>query len=147
MLGRGDMLYSPVGSNKPSRLQGCYVSDEEIEAVVEYIKGDHSADYSEEIMDEIERQAITDKKQKISMADDDSSGDDPLLDEAIDIVTERGEASTSYIQRKLRVGYARAARIIDILEERGIVGPQDSSKARRVLMTKEQWLEKKAREQ
>ena len=146
LLGRGDMLYSPVGSNKPSRLQGCYVSDEEIEAVVEYIKGDHSADYSEEIMDEIERQAITDKKQKISMSDEDTSGDDPLLDEAIEIVIERGEASTSYIQRKLRVGYARAARIIDILEERGIVGPQDSSKARRVLMTKEQWLEKKARE-
>ncbi len=147
LLGRGDMLYSPVGSNKPSRLQGCYVSDEEIEAVVEYIKGDHSADYSDEIMEEIERQAVTDKKQKIAVADNDASDDDPLLDEAIDIVTERGEASTSYIQRKLRVGYARAARIIDILEERGIVGPQDSSKARRVLMTKDQWLEKKAREE
>ncbi len=147
LLGRGDMLYSPVGSNKPSRLQGCYVSDEEIEAVVEYIKGDHSADYSDEIMEEIERQAVTDKKQKIAIVENDVSSDDPLLNEAIDIVTERGEASTSYIQRKLRVGYARAARIIDILEERGIVGPQDSSKARRVLMTKEQWLEKKAREE
>ncbi len=147
LLGRGDMLYSPVGSNKPSRLQGCYVSDEEIEAVVEYIKGDHSADYSDEIMEEIERQAVTDKKQKIATMDNDANDDDPLLNEAIDIVTERGEASTSYIQRKLRVGYARAARIIDILEERGIVGPQDSSKARRVLMTKEQWLEKKAREE
>lgn len=147
LLGRGDMLYSPVGSNKPSRLQGCFVSDEEIEAVVEYIKGDHTADYSEEIMDEIERQAVTDKKQKVSVTENEPSDDDPLLDEAVEIVIERGEASTSYIQRKLRVGYARAARIIDILEERGIVGPQDSSKARRVLMTKEQWLEKKAREE
>ncbi len=147
LLGRGDMLYSPVGSNKPSRLQGCYVSDEEIEAVVEYIKGDHSADYSDEIMEEIERQAVTDKKQKVAIVDNDVPSDDPLLNEAIELVTEKGEASTSYIQRKLRVGYARAARIIDILEERGIVGPQDSSKARKVLMTKEQWLEKKAREE
>ena len=146
LLGRGDMLYSPVGSTKPSRLQGCFVSEEEINAVVDYIKGDHSADYSDEIMEEIERQAVIDKKQKVSISENDLSDEDPLLNDAIDLVTEKGEASTSYIQRKLRVGYARAARIIDILEERGIVGPQDSSKARKVLMTKDQWLEKKARE-
>ncbi len=146
LLGRGDMLFKPVGATKPNRLQGCFVSDDEVEAVVEYIKGDHSADYSDEIMSEIERQAVMDKKQKISSTDFEGESDDPMLEQAIETVIELGQASTSLLQRKLKLGYARAARLVDIMEERGVVGPYEGSKPRQVLMSREAWLEKKARE-
>ena len=146
LLGRGDMLFNPVGAPKPSRLQGCFVSDDEVESVVEYIKGDHSSNYDDDIMTEIERQAAMDKRQKISQSDDEGDADDPMLNQAIDTVIEIGQASTSLLQRKLKLGYARAARLVDIMEERGIVGPYEGSKPRQVLLTKEAWLEKKASE-
>lgn len=147
LLGKGDMLFNPVGASKPNRIQGCFVSDEEVEAVVEFVKADHTNDYDELIMDEIERHAVSDKKQKISDNDDGSDEEDPMLSSAIDVVVELGQASTSLLQRKLKLGYARAARLVDIMEERGIVGPYEGSKPRQVLISREQWLEKKAGEE
>ena len=121
LLGRGDMLFSPVGSTKPNRIQGCFVSDEEVEAVVDYIKSDHTVDYDDDVMVEIERQAAIEKKQKTGLPEDGPEGD-PMLDEAIKVVVENGMASTSLLQRKLKLGYARAARIVDEMEQRGVVG-------------------------
>ena len=144
LLGRGDMLFSPVGSTKPSRIQGCFVSDEEVEAVVEFIKGGKKADYDDNIMVEIERQAAVEKKQKTGL-DEDGPDEDPMLSDAIKVVVENGMASTSLLQRKLKLGYARAARIIDEMEQRGIVGPYEGSKPRKVLITKEQLMEHEAR--
>lgn len=143
LLGRGDMLFSPVGSNKPNRIQGCFVSDEEVEAVVEYIKGDHSADYDDDVMVEIERQAAVEKKQKTGLKED-GLDEDPMLSDAIKVVVENGQASTSLLQRKLKLGYARAARIVDEMEQRGVVGPYEGSKPRRVLITMDQLLEREA---
>lgn len=139
LLGRGDMLYSPVGSSKPIRVQGCFVNEKEIERVVSYIKNGSHADYDDEILDEIEKQAA---KEKGSSAD--SRGDeeaDELLPKAIECVVEAGQASTSLLQRRLKLGYARAARIIDEMEQRGIVGPFEGSKPRPVLITRQQWIE------
>lgn len=141
LLGRGDMLFSPVGSNKPNRIQGCFVSDEEVEAVVNYIKGDRTAQYDDNVMVEIERQAAVDKKQKTGLAED-GPADDPMIEDAIKVVVENGMASTSLLQRKLKLGYARAARIIDEMETRGIVGGYEGSKPRKVLITKEQLMER-----
>lgn len=146
LLGRGDMLFSPVGSTKPRRIQGCFVSDEEVEAVVEYIKGDRSADYDDDVMVEIERQAAIEKKQRTGLEEDGPS-DDPMLQDAIKVVVESGQASTSLLQRKLKLGYARAARIVDQMEERGVVGPYEGSKPRKVLITKEQLMEREAGEE
>ena len=147
LLGRGDMLFNPVGCSKPNRLQGCFVSDEEVEAVVDYIKGDHSCEYDEDVMQEIERQAAVEKKNKTSAGEASLDDDDPMLNAAIETVVELGQASTSMLQRKLKLGYARAARLIDIMEERGVVGPYEGSKPRQVLMTKEMLLEKQAGEE
>ncbi|MGN0492814.1 MAG: DNA translocase FtsK 4TM domain-containing protein [Acutalibacteraceae bacterium] len=143
LLGRGDMLFSPVGSTKPNRIQGCFVSDEEVEAVVDYIKGDHSADYDDDVMVEIERQAAVEKKQKTGLKED-GPDEDPMLNDAIKVVVENGQASTSLLQRKLKLGYARAARIVDEMEQRGVVGPYEGSKPRRVLITKDQLMEREA---
>ena len=143
LLGRGDMLFSPVGSAKPNRIQGCFVSDEEVEAVVEYIKGDHSADYDDDVMVEIERQAAIEKKQKTGLPED-GPGEDPMLNDEIKVVVENGMASTSLLQRKLKLGYARAARIIDEMEQRGVVGPYEGSKPRKVLISKDQLMEREA---
>lgn len=140
LLGRGDMLFSPVGTNKPKRVQGCFVSNEEISAVVNFIKGDRTADYDDDIMFEIERQAAVEKKQKTGVQEDGPS-DDPMIMEAIKVVVENGMASTSLLQRKLKLGYARAARIIDEMEERGVVGPYEGSKPRKVLITESQLME------
>jgi len=141
LLGRGDMLFSPVGSNKPNRIQGCFVSDEEVEKVVEFIKTGGTANYDDNVMVEIERQAAIEKKQKTGLAEDGPS-DDPMLEEAIKVVVENGMASTSLLQRKLKLGYARAARIVDMMHERGIVGPYEGSKPRKVLITAEQLMER-----
>lgn len=143
LLGRGDMLFSPVGSNKPNRVQGCFVSDEEVEAVVEYIKGDHSADYDDDVMVEIERQAAVEKKQKTGLKED-GPDEDPMLSDAIRVVVENGQASTSLLQRRLKLGYARAARIVDEMEQRGVVGPYEGSKPRKVLITMDQLMEREA---
>lgn len=145
LLGKGDMLFNPMGASKPSRIQGCFVSSDEVEAVVNYIKGDHSSAYDEDIMHEIERQAAVEKRQKTGLAED-GPEEDPMLSAAIETVVEIGQASTSLLQRKLKLGYARAARLVDMMEERGVVGPYEGSKPRQVLITKEQLLEKQARE-
>ncbi len=146
LLGRGDMLFSPIGSTKPNRLQGCFVSDSEVEAVVKYIKGETTAEYDDNIMVEIERQAAIEKKQKTGL-EEDGPDTDPMLEEAIRVVVENGMASTSLLQRKLKLGYARAARIVDEMENRGIVGPYDGPRPRQVLITMDQLLEQKAGEE
>ena len=144
LLGRGDMLFRPVGATKPSRIQGCFVSDEEVERVVEFVKSGGKATYDDNIMLEIERQAAIEKQQRTGVPEDAADADDPILDEAIRVVVELGQASTSLLQRKLKLGYARAARIIDQMEERGIVGPYEGAKPRQVLITREQLMEKQA---
>ena len=143
LLGRGDMLFRFAGAPKPSRIQGCFVSDDEVEAVVEFIKNGKTADYDDNVMVEIERQAAVDKKQKTGISDEESV-DDPMLEEAIRVVVENGMASTSLLQRKLKLGYARAARIVDEMEQRGIVGPYEGSKPRKVLITMDQLMEREA---
>lgn len=145
LLGRGDMLFSPIGSTKPKRLQGCFVSDEEVERVVGFVKTGSIPDYDDNIMVEIERQAAVEKQKKTGLAED-APEEDPMLDEAIKVVVEQGLASTSLLQRKLKLGYARAARIVDEMEQRGVVGPYEGSKPRKVLITREQLLEKEAGE-
>ena len=147
LLGRGDMLFNPIGANKPSRVQGCFVGDDEVEQVVDFVKKSGLADYDQEIIDEIERQATMDKKDKgisQSEGDDDS---DPMFNSAVEVAVENGQISTSMLQRKLKLGYARAARIIDQMHERGIVGPFEGAKPRQVLITAEEWLERKAGEE
>lgn len=146
LLGRGDMLFSPVGSTKPRRLQGCFVSDEEVERVVDFVKKGATARYDDNVMVEIERQAAMEKQKKTGLPEDAPEGD-PMLDEAIRVVVENGQASTSLLQRKLKLGYARAARIVDEMEERGVVGPYEGSKPRKVLITMDQLMEKEASEE
>lgn len=146
LLGRGDMLFSPVGSTKPKRLQGCFVSDEEVERIVEFVKNSGKTNYDDNIMQEIERQAAIEKQKKTGLPED-GPDSDPMLEEAIKVVVENGMASTSLLQRKLKLGYARAARIVDEMEERGVVGPFEGSKPRKVLITPEQLLEREAGQQ
>ncbi len=145
LMGKGDMLFFPTGAIKPERIQGCFVSDSEVEKVVQYLKSDHKNEYDEDVINEIERQAAKEKAAKSGLPEDRVDDDaDPMLDDAIECVVEAGQASTSLLQRRLRLGYARAARIIDMMEERGVVGPYEGSKPRQVLITKEQLLERKA---
>ena len=144
LLGRGDMLFRPVGANKPSRIQGCFVSDEEVERVVEFVKSGGKASYDDNVLIEIERQAAIEKQQRTGVVEEGANDDDPVLDEAIKVVVELGQASTSLLQRKLKLGYARAARIIDQMEERGIIGGYEGAKPRQVLITPEQLMEMRA---
>ncbi|MBR5559556.1 MAG: DNA translocase FtsK [Oscillospiraceae bacterium] len=147
LLGRGDMLYYPVGSAKPTRVQGCFVTDQEVEAVVDFVKNDaQGANYDSSIIEEIDRQAANTGKKGGGGGGGSEGGseeDEELVQAAIEAVVEAGQASTSYLQRKLKLGYARAARIVDELEARGIVGPFEGSKPRTVLITKERWYEMK----
>jgi len=149
LLGRGDMLFNPVGASKPARLQGCFVSDDEVEAVVEYVKGNRSIEYSQEIQGEIDRLAVAQKKGKGAANDSADGGDDddPMINEAIKVVVEIGQASTSLLQRKLKLGYGRASRIIDQMEARGIIGPYEGAKPRQVLISSAEWMERQAREE
>lgn len=140
LLGRGDMLFSPVGSQKPIRIQGCFVSDSEIESIVTYVKKTQDSGYDEKVIEEIERNAISDPD-KSSGSDNDSGSTDPMMQEAIKCVVEAGQASTSLLQRRLRLGYARAGRLIDEMEQMGVVGPHEGSKPRQVLLTYQQFLE------
>ena len=141
LIGRGDMLYNPLGIPKPLRVQGCYLSTAEVEAVTEYIKQSGTAQYSQEIMEHMERSASEDGG---GLYDDDDETDE-RLDEAIDIVVQSGQASASMLQRKLKLGYARAGRMIDQMESRGIIGPSDGAKPRQVLLSRTDWAEMKAR--
>lgn len=147
LLGNGDMLYSPIGATKPLRVQGCFISDEEVETLCEFIKNQGETEYDESIQKEIEAKAVIDKKLN-PFEDMGSEGNnfDPLFEKAAEIVMETGTASTSFLQRKLSVGYARGAKIIDQLQEYGVIGPAEGSKPRQVLMTKQMWLEKRAYE-
>lgn len=139
LLGRGDMLFAPVGCNKPIRVQGCYVTDREIERVVESIKTTEESNYDEEIAKEIEKGAVSENSSKGDSKVESSV--DPMMAEAVKCVVEAGQASTSLLQRRLRVGYARAGRLVDEMEQMGIVGPHEGSKPRQVLITYQQFLE------
>ncbi len=144
LVGNGDMLFSPIGTRKPVRIQGAFVSDEEREEVINFIKQEGTAEYSDEIMATIEK-AAEDKNQdngKNGGAASDADSDyDELLPQAVDVIFDTKQASVSMLQRRLKLGYARAARIVDQMEELGIVGPFEGSKPRQVLITKEQWQE------
>lgn len=136
LLGGGDMLYHPLGASKPKRIQGAFISTEEIERVIAHVKTTGAVEYSEEAQTHIE-QAAGDSPAGYDAAED----EDPLLQDAISIVVSSGQASTSMLQRRLKLGYARAARVMDQMEERGIIGPSEGSKPRRVLITKDDWME------
>ncbi len=145
LVGKGDMLYSPIGSGKPQRVQGCFVTDAEVEAVANYVKEHFSSTYDQSVMDDIERKAeqTGSKGAPPTASDPDPSPDelahDEMLPEAVEVILETKQASVSLLQRRLKLGYARAARIVDEMEEMGIVGPFVGSKPRQILITKEQW--------
>ena len=149
LVGRGDMLYAPIGAGKPLRVQGCFVSDPEVEAVATYVKDNFSNSYDQQVMEEIERKAAQTGSGKTASASDpeptaaETDGDE-LLPAAVDVILETGQASVSMLQRRLKLGYARAARIVDEMEEKGIVGPFQGSKPRAILVTKEKWEAMKA---
>ena len=143
LLGKGDMLYFPAGAAKPTRVQGAFVSDEEVEQIVDFIKSNGTAVYSQELLDSIENSG---KEAESAKASGDASSEDdtdPFLNDAIDTVVETGQASTSFIQRRFKVGYARAGRIIDQMEERGVISGYQGSKPREVLWTLEKLAELK----
>lgn len=141
LLGRGDMLFAPVGVNKPVRVQGCFLADEEISSIVEFVKKTREIEYDESVLEEIERNAASEGGHDDGL-EGGGEGHDPMLEEAVKCVVEAGQASTSLLQRRLRLGYARAGRIIDEMEQLGIVGPHEGSKPRQVLMTYAQWMER-----
>lgn len=148
LLGRGDMLFAPVGATKPTRIQGCFVTDGEVERIVEFIKqAGHKLTYDQQIIDEIDRHTIAEKKKNTKEKDVDTGGgfenEDEMLPSAIECVVEVGQASTSQLQRKLKLGYARAARLMDVMETKGIIGPSEGSKPRQVLINRERWMEMK----
>ena len=141
LLGKGDMLFYPAGAPKPTRIQGAFISDKEVEKIVDFIKDNSNATYNDDIIKQIENAGSTDKE--LAQQQDDDDNTDPFLMDAIDVVVETGQASTSFIQRRFKVGYARAGRIIDQMEERGIISGYQGSKPREVLMSKERWEELK----
>ncbi len=146
LLGYGDMLFMPVGQSKPLRVQGCFVDNSEIERVIEFLKKEeNSGEYDQSIIEEIEKQAAAAGRASSRGADADEGGADEETDEAlpqaVEIAVEAGQISTSMLQRKLRFGYARAGRLIDQMEQRGIIGPSEGSKPRKVLITRQQWIE------
>ena len=142
LVGKGDMLYAPIGNGKPKRVQGCFVSDPEVEAVASFVKENYVTNYDQEVMEEIERKAIQ-TGNKANASDPEPNTEeldgDEMLPAAVDVILETGQASVSMLQRRLKLGYARAARIVDEMEEKGIVGPFQGSKPREILITKEQW--------
>ena len=150
LLGNGDMLYKSVKMAKPLRVQGCWVSDDEIERVTEFIKNKYELEYDKDVIEEVEHQAKcigADDKNKSSSFDGELDTNDEKLDEAIDVVFSNGGASTSALQRALKIGYGRAARLVDIMEQLGIVGPPDGNKPRQLMMSKESWYERKLNKQ
>ena len=143
LVGKGDMLFAPIGSGKPKRVQGCFVSDSEVEAVATYVKDNFASTYDTEVMEEIEKVSKKETgksngSEEYSASEEELEGDE-LLPDAVDVFMETGQASVSMLQRRLKLGYSRAARIVDEMEEKGIVGPHQGSKPRQILITKEQW--------
>ncbi len=143
LLGNGDMLFNPVGASKPIRVQGCFISDEEVEAVVNHIKTQASAEYDDEIMQEIEAKAAA-SGGKNGEQEDSGDDTDPMFNDAAEVAVNMGQVSTTMLQKKLKLGYARASRVMDQLEEYGIVGPSEGAKPRKVLITKQEWYERQA---
>ena len=144
LVGKGDMLYAPLGQGKPKRVQGCFITDNEVQDVVTFIKDSSEAEYSDSVMAEIDKKAAESGKSGSSSsggtaAETESSDGDEMLPAAVDVILETGQASVSMLQRRLKLGYARAARIMDEMEERGLVGPFEGSKPRQLLITREQW--------
>ncbi len=144
LVGRGDMLYAPIGNGKPKRVQGCFVSDPEVEAVTSFVKNNFVTNYDQQVMEEIEKKAAQTGNSKVTVSEPEPNSDelsgDEMLPAAVDVIFETGQASVSMLQRRLKLGYARAARIVDEMEEKGIVGPYMGSKPRNILITKEQWV-------
>ena len=142
------MLYAPIGCGKPLRVQGCFVTDAEVEAVASYVKENYTADYNQQVLEDIEKKAQQTGKKAASASDPEPNADemdgDEMLPAAVDVILETGQASVSMLQRRLKLGYARAARIVDEMEEKGIVGPFQGSKPRAILITKEQWVAQRA---
>ena len=142
LIGNGDMLFSPIGANKPTRIQGTFVRDEEISRVLDFIKQSATVQYDEAMIEAMEKHAIQDGKKGSSGADSDEDSDsDPMFQQAVEVVIDAGQASTSLLQRRCKLGYARAARIMDEMEMRGIIGPHEGAKPRAVLISRQQWLE------
>ena len=142
LLGQGDMLFMPVGAPKPTRIQGTFVRDEEISRVLDFIKSSATVQYDEAMIEAMEKHAIQDGKKGSSGTDSDEDSDsDPMFQQAVDVVIDAGQASTSLLQRRCKLGYARAARIMDEMEMRGIIGPHEGAKPRAVLISRQQWLE------
>jgi S-DNA-T family DNA segregation ATPase FtsK/SpoIIIE len=145
LLGNGDMLYAPIGTSKPLRVQGCYVSDEEIEELCDYIRKQGESQYSEEIQKEIDNKAAQEKGASSPFtADEADEALDPLFEKAVEVILENGRASTSFLERKLGVGYSRGSKIMDQVEEKGIIGPQDGAKPREIRINMQQWIQMKA---
>ena len=144
LVGKGDMLYAPLGQGKPKRVQGCFITDNEVQDVVTFIKDSSEAEYSDSVMAEIDKKAAESGKSGSGSSgstavETESSDGDEMLPAAVDVILETGQASVSMLQRRLKLGYARAARIMDEMEERGLVGPFEGSKPRQLLITREQW--------
>ncbi len=144
LVGKGDMLYAPLGEGKPKRVQGCFITDDEVQSVVDFIKSSGSAEYSTDIINEIDRKAEQSGKgsggaSAAAASEAPESDGDEMTPDAVEVLLETGQASVSMLQRRLKLGYARAARIMDELEEKGIVGPFEGSKPRQLLITREQW--------
>jgi S-DNA-T family DNA segregation ATPase FtsK/SpoIIIE len=143
LVGRGDMLYAPIGSGKPLRVQGCFVSEQEVEAVANHVKTAYTSAYNQQIMDDIERKAAQTGNKTVTASDPEPNADessyDELLPAAVDVILETNQASASMLQRRLKLGYSRASRIIDQMAELGLVGPYNGSKPREVVITKEKW--------
>ncbi len=142
LLGMGDMLFMPVGASKPIRIQGTFVRDEEISRVLDFIKKSATVQYDEVMIEAMEKHAIQDSKKGGGSSDaDEDSGSDPMFKQAVEVVIDAGQASTSLLQRRCKLGYARAARIMDEMEEKGVIGPYEGAKPRAVLISRQQWLE------
>lgn len=146
LLGNGDLLYKPVGVKKPIRMQSGYAATSEIREVVNFLKNEHTAEYSDEVIAEVEENTPQPKDSGSTGSDNVSvNPDDDLVNQAISIIVQTNNASTAFLQRKLKLGFPRAARIMDEIEEMGIIGPQEGSKARKINITKEEWAEMQAR--
>ncbi len=143
LIGMGDMLYAPIGVGKPVRIQGAFVSDEERESVIDFVKNHCEAEYDVSVQAQIEKAAAEKTKggDPVPGGEETHSDYDELLSQAVDVVLDARQCSVSMLQRRLKLGYARAARIVDQMEEIGVVGPHEGSKPRQALITKEQWLE------
>ncbi|MBR1562362.1 MAG: DNA translocase FtsK, partial [Ruminococcus sp.] len=146
LLGNGDLFYKPIGTRMPIRIQSGFASSREISSVVDFLKNEHSAEYNQEIIAEVDENTPVPKDNK--GASDDNvvvNPDDDLVNQAISIIVQTQNASTAFLQRKLKLGFPRAARIMDEIEEMGIIGPQEGAKPRQIKITAEEWAEMQAR--